>query len=139
MAINLDKLGKKLHEKLDGGIEHLKSTKTRLESVEKETEATIHSKLEAAKNSLDTKKEEALAAKNRVEDFLEEKKAETKSIVEDWKFKHDVKKLEKRAKKAEKHAESSIALALYFAEEAEVAIWEAVAARIDVDTAIENM
>ena len=138
MGINLDELGRKLHKKLDSGIEKLKSTQTRLESVEKETEAAVHTKLEAAKKNLETKKEEAVTTKNRVENYLEEKKVETKSAVADWKVKHDVKKLEKRAEKAADHAESAISLALYFAEEAEVAILEAVAARIDVDIAIDK-
>ena len=49
-----------------------------------------------------------------------------------WKTNRDRKKLEKRA---EKNAEACIAVALYSAEEAEVAILEAVAARKDADEA----
>jgi len=139
MGINLDKLGKKLHKNLDSGIEKLKSAQSSLENVGKETESAVHTKMEAAKKSLEAKKDEAVASKDRFEKFLEEKKSETTSAVNDWKVKHDIKKLEKRAEKAEKHAESAISLALYYAEEAEVAIWEAVAARLDVDAAIDDV
>ncbi|MGI9570944.1 MAG: hypothetical protein ACR2PH_14695, partial [Desulfobulbia bacterium] len=115
MGINLDELGKKLHKNLDSGIEKLKSAQSSLMSVEKETESAVHAKMETAKKSLEEKKEEAAATKDRFEKFLEEKKSETTSAVSDWKAKHEVKKLEKRADKVEKYAESAISLALYYA------------------------
>ncbi len=66
---------------------------------------------------------------------MEDKKAETQAAVVEWKANRDRKKLEKRAERAEKNAEACIAVALCSAEEAEVAILEAVAARKDADVA----
>ena len=55
--------------------------------------------------------------------------------VAEWKANHDRKKLEKRAERAEKHAESCIELAFYYALAAQAAILEAAAARQDADGA----
>ena len=136
MNINLDELGKKLHAKLDSGIDRLKVAKTHLEDVHKETEAAIQTKLNAAKETLDAKKQEIAAAKTGIEKFAEAKKAETQAAVAEWKTNRDHKKLEKRSERAQKYAEACIAVALCSAEEAEVAILEAVAARIDADDAV---
>lgn len=135
MNANLEELGKKLHVKLDQGIDQLKTTKAHLEALQKETEATIQTKLNAAKQAVEAKKQEAAAARAKVDEFVEEKKAETKEVVAEWKAHHDNKKLEKRADRAEKHADVYVALALYYSQEAELAILEAVAARQDAEEA----
>jgi hypothetical protein len=136
MNINLDELGKKLHAKLDRGIDQLKAAKAHLEDVHKETEAAIQAKLKAAEETLEAKKHEAAAAKAGMEEFVEVKKAETRAAVAEWKANRDRKKLEKRAERAQKYAEACIAVALCSAEEAEVAILEAVAARRDADDTV---
>jgi hypothetical protein len=68
---------------------------------------------------------------------VEAKKAETQAAVAEWKENRDRKKLEKRAERAQKYAEACIAMALCAAEEAEVAILEAAAARRDADDALK--
>ena len=122
MNLDLDELGKKLHAKLDHGLEQLKSAKVHLESFQKETETAIQTKIKAAREALEEKKQDAAAAKEKLEELFEDKKAETQAAVAEWRTNRDRKKLEKRAERAEKNAEASIAVALYSAEEAEVAI-----------------
>jgi chromosome segregation ATPase len=136
MNINFDELGKKLHAKLDSSIDQLKAAKAHIEDVEKETKDTIQTKLNAAKETLEAKKQEASAAKARLEELVEAKKTETKEAVAEWKANHDRKKLEKRAERAEKNADVCVELALYYAAEAQVAILDAVAARRDADAAL---
>ena len=63
MGTKLDELGRKLHGKLDSGIEQLKAAQSHLEGIQKDTESAIHSKLDAAKNKLEEKKEEATELK----------------------------------------------------------------------------
>jgi hypothetical protein len=130
MNINLDELGKKLHDKLDSGIDQLKVAKAHLEDVEKETKGAIQTKLNAAKEILEAKKQEASAAKARLEELVEAKKTETKAAVAEWKANHDQKKLEKRAERAEKYADDCVELALYYAAEAKsthtVRVWRLV-------------
>jgi hypothetical protein len=136
MNMNLDELGKKLHAKLDSSIDRLKAAKTHLEGVHKETEAAIQTKLKAAKETLEAKQQEAAAAKARMEEYVAAKKAETQDAIAEWKANRDSKKLEKRAERAQNYAEACIAVALCSAEEAQVAILEAVAARRDADDTV---
>ena len=135
MNINIDEMGKKLHAKLDSGIDQLKAAKSHLEDFTKETEDAIQSKLDAAKEAVEEKKQEAATAKTKLEEYVEAKKDETTSAVSEWKANRDLKKLEKRAERAEKNADVCVELALYYAGEAQVAILEATAARIDADNA----
>ena len=133
MNVNFEEMGKKLDEKLNRGIDQLKATKAHLEALQNETGATIQTKLNSANQAVEDKKQEVAAVKTKVEELVEEKKAETKELVAEWKANHDNKKLEKRADRSEKYADACVALALYFSEEAEVAILEAIAARKDAD------
>ena len=102
----IEGLGKKLHTKLDAGVDHFKTIKAHLEAAPKEAEAAIQRKLDAAKATLATQKEKAAAAKARLRELVEEKKEDTKSLVAEWKAKHDHKKLEKIAERAQKYAET---------------------------------
>jgi hypothetical protein len=135
MKVNLDQLEKDLHAKLDSGIDHLKSAKAQVEGLSKETAEVIQKKLDEAKDMVGKTKQKAAAAKTKVEDYGEKKKAETESTIAGWKANHERKKLEKRAEQAEKYAESSVDLALYYYTEAQAAILEAIAARKDADEA----
>ena len=133
MKVNLDQLEKDLHAKLDSGIDHLKGAKAKVEDLSKETADEIQEKLDEIKKMAETTKQEAAAAKTKVEDYAETKKAETEATIAGWKANRERKKLEKRAEQAEKYAESSVDLALYYYTEAQVAILEAIAARKDAD------
>ena len=135
MSIDLDQLGKKLHSKLDSGIGQLKTAQSHLADLQKETTAAIQSKLDKANQALAAKKQQAADAKEKVEAYLSNKTAETQAAVAEWKSSHDRKKLEKRAERAEQYAESCVEMALYYADTAEAAILEAVAARKDADEA----
>lgn len=135
MNINFDEIGKKLHEKIDSSITGLKTMKVQLEDLQKETEAAIHTKLTAAKETVEGKKQEAAAAKTRLEGLIEEKKTETETAVAEWRTNRDRKKLEKRAERAEQYADVCVEMVQSAAMQAEVAILEAVAARKDADNA----
>ena len=56
---------------------------------------------------MNAKKQEAAAARTKVDELFEDKKAEAKEVVAEWKAHHDNKKLEKRADRAEKHADKA--------------------------------
>ena len=135
MGINLDEFGKNCHKKLDSSIDFLKMAKTHLEDFSKETEDTVKTKLNAAKETLEARTQEAVSAKEKMEAYIKAKKADTEAAVTEWKANHDSKKLEKRAERAELYVDSCIDLALYYAAEAQVGILEAAAARQDADNA----
>ena len=133
MGIDFDEMGKKLHAKLDSGIDHLKTAKTNLEALAQETEDTLKEKLNDAKTAMTAKKQEAASAMDKMEEYVKDKAEDTEAAVAEWKANHDRKKLEKRAKRAEKYADSCVDLALYYAAEAQVGILQAAAARQDAD------
>ena len=135
MGINFDEMGKKLQAKLDSGIDRLKTAKTNLEALAQETEDTLKEKLSAAKEAMAEKKQEAASKMNKMEEYVKDKAEDTEAAVAEWKANHDRKKLEKRAERAQKYADSCVDLALYYAGEAQVAILEAAAARQDADDA----
>ena len=135
MGIDIDEMGKKLHAKLDSGIDRLKTAKTNLEALAQETEDTLKEKLDAAKATMVAKKQEAASTTEKIEVYVKDKAEDTEAAVAEWKANHDRKKLEKRAERAEKYADSCVDLALYYASEAQVAILEAAAARQDADDA----
>ena len=135
MGIDSDEMGKKLHAKLDSGIDRLKTAKTNLEALAQETEDTLKEKLDAAKATMAAKKQEAASTMEKIEVYVKDKAEDTEAAVAEWKANHDRKKLEKRAERAEKYADSCVDLALYYASEAQVAILEAAAARQDADDA----
>ncbi len=91
--------------------------------------------MNAAKETLEAKKQEAASAREKMEDYIKTKTADTEAAVAEWKASHDRKKLEKRAERTEKYADSCVDLALFYAAEAQVAILEAAAARQDVNNA----
>ena len=61
--------------------------------------------------------------------------AEVKEAINEWKAKHEVRKLNARAERSEAYADAAMVLALASIDEAEEAALEAVAARMDADAA----
>lgn len=91
--------------------------------------------MNAAKETLEAKKQETASAKEKMEDYIKTKTIDTEAAVAEWKASHDRKKLEKRAERTETNADSCVDLALYYAAEAQVAVLEAAAARQDANNA----
>ena len=133
MSKKMNDLYANLHARVDAVGEHLKGAMAQLQSGSKETEAEIRAKLDAAKAKVAETKVDAEAARVRLQELAEAKKAEVEEQVREWKAKHQKDKLEKRAERAEKYAETCVELALASAAEAEEAILDALVARMDAD------
>lgn len=129
MSQKIENLRTNLQGKLNAIASQLNTVKTHLEAAPKEAENAIHSKLDTAKTKLEAKKQEIANAKTKLGERVEAKKTE----IEDWKAKREHKKLAARADRAEDYAAAAIVVALAAVEEAEVAILEAVAARMDAE------
>ena len=122
-----------LHARLDAVGKRLKAAMVQLQCGSKETEAEIRAKLDVAKAKVAETKADAEAVRVRLQELAEAKKSEVEEQVREWKAKHQKDKLEKRAERAEKYAEACVELALASAAEAEEAILDALAARMDAD------
>jgi hypothetical protein len=132
--MKIDELGEKLHTRLDKGLEQLKIMKVHIEKAPKEAEAAVTMKLDAAKLALKEKKQEWEVTRERLNELIQDKKTETRDAVAGWKATFNHKKLEKRALRAEKLAETRVEVALYAVLEAEEAILEAISARKDTES-----
>ncbi|WP_163338481.1 hypothetical protein [Desulfopila sp. IMCC35008] len=134
MDIMNDKVTRKLHAALNDSISTLTATKNHLHSFQNDLEASVMVQLKNAKAALKGKKQKTEDAMARAEKLIEAKKEETVETVAEWKARHDQKKLEKRAVRAEEYADACITLALCYAVEAESALLEAISARQDART-----
>ncbi len=138
MSTTVDNFTKKLHDNLEVVEERVKSLRASLQSVPKKTQDEIESKLDEAKATLNSKKQEFDEYRAKLKTQFAEKESELKSDVEEWKSSRKVKKLEHRADKAEDYAATAIALSVATIEEAEEATLTAIAARLDAETAAKK-
>jgi hypothetical protein len=132
MKEKLKALRNKLHGKLDSGIDKLQTVQEHLSSQMTETEDVVRSKLAESKTQAESLRNNLVDKKNQFKDFAEEKKHETEADIASCKAGHEVKKLEKRADRAERYAENCIEVAMCAIAEADEAVLEAICARMDV-------
>ena len=132
MNEKLEALRNNLHGKLDNGINKLEMTKSQLSSQMMGAEDAVRSKLDEAKTAAESLKQKLDDKKSQLKELAEEKKQETEACIASWKSGRELKKLEKRAERAELYAETCIQVAMCAIAEADEAVLEAVCARMDV-------
>ena len=136
MSEKLEAMRTKLTSQLNGGIDKLEAVQSNLTEKTDAVEGSIKAKLDEAKACRAAAKQKMSDAVQNLKNLAEEKKLEGEAEVAGWKAARDLKKLEKRADRAESAAEMSIIIALASIEDASEAIFEAVAARLDFDGAL---
>jgi hypothetical protein len=130
----------------DGLRDWLNAVETRVQSVKANIQALPGKAEKAVQGTIDEARAKVHAQKERVEKtqaslktWAEQKMAETREAVAEWKAKwkakREAKKLSARAERAEAYASDTVALALASIDEAEAAILDAVVARMDADAA----
>lgn len=135
MSERVDKFCHSLQTNLNDLEAHMASLKTKVQSAPKQAEEAVHKQLDQLKQKVDSQKEAVAKAKTSVQNWIDEKKAEARSTIDDWKAKREVKKLANRADRAEEYAAAAIRVALADMDEAEHAVLEAVGARLDAEAA----
>ena len=113
------------------------SLKTKLQAAPAQAEEELHKQFDQLQRKVESQKQAVAKAKTSVQNWIDQKKVEAKSTINDWKAKRETKKLTNRADRAEEYAAAAILVAAATFDEAEQAILEAVSARRDAD-AIEN-
>lgn len=129
MSDKIDQFCDDLKVRLNDIEAQLLRVKDKLGSASKDAEETIKTKLVEARSQVESKKEEMVAVKNTMAKRLESKKEEIEAEVAAWKEKREQEKLLKHAEQAEEYAVAAILIAAAAAEEAEVAVLEAIDAR----------
>jgi membrane protein involved in colicin uptake len=122
-----------LQTKLNNLEGRMKSLKTNLQSAPKQAGDALHKQLEQAQKKVQSQKQAFAKARASVQNWADEKKAEAKATVNQWKAEHDARKLDNRADRAEEYAVAAIEVAVASIDEAEQAVFEAIAARLDAE------
>ena len=133
MSTIIEKFAKQLHDNLEMVEERVKSLRDNIQSVPKQPHIEIQSKLDQAKANLSNKKRELEGYRAKLQIQFEEKESELNSNVEEWKSWREISQMEIQADNAENYAAKATYLAIATMEEAEKAILEAIAARLDAE------
>jgi hypothetical protein len=131
----VDQFCDKLREQLNGLEGRFQAVKTSVQDLSAKAEKSVREKLDQARTKIQAQKERVEKARVDLKTRAEQKLAEGKEAINEWKAKREVRKLNTRAERAEAYAEAAIVLALASIDEAEEAVLDAVAARMDADTA----
>ena len=133
MSEKIDQFCNDLRDRLTKVDDRIQGFKASVDSAKTKAKADIQSQLDKTKADFEARKRKSKEANERIKANIEEKKAETKANIEAWKHGREVKKLEKRAQRAEKYAADRTYLATVAVEEAEYAVLEALVARMEAD------
>ena len=133
MSERINKFCQNLQTRLNDLESRTLALKERLKSAPKQAEEELHGQIARLQEKIDSQKKAANKARAEMENWFEQKKAEGKATVEQWKEKHEAKKLARRADRAEEYAAAAVLVALACVDEAEQAVLEAVAARLDAE------
>ena len=133
MNERVNKFCTSLQNKLNDLEGRMKSLKTNLQSAPKQAEDALYKQLEQAQQKVQSQKQAVTKARTNLQNWADQKKAEAKATVNQWKTDHEARKLDNRADRAEQYAAAAIEVAVASIDEAEQAVLEAIAARLDAE------
>jgi len=128
-----------LKEKLQ---QHLEEAKERMEQIKQDI-ATLHEQDKESIRKKSTEIRQRIAAqqqrmqelRGQISAWLSDKKQQTDDQIRTWRQKRELKHLERRADRAEEYAINTVVMAMMDADEAEMAVLDALDARVDADVA----
>jgi TolA-binding protein len=130
-----ENLKQKLAQQLDAARSKIEALKKDLISLRNEDIEALREKREEIDKRLDEQKEAARKLQADIANWKEEKVAHTQEAIGSWRQRHELKKLQNRADRAEEYALDLVTVAAFDFEEAEQAVLDAVVARFDADMA----
>jgi uncharacterized protein (DUF342 family) len=133
MSVNVDKFCNDLKGRLNVIERRVETVKANIQAFSGQAEKVVRDKLEAARNRLQAEKERVDQVRKNFKAQAQQKVAETKDAVNEWKKKNETRMLNARADRAAAYAEDAVALAVAGIDEAEEAILDAVVTRMDAD------
>ncbi len=135
MSVAVDQFCDKLRDRLNAIEGRFESFKAEMQSLSDQAETAVRGKLEEVRSKLEAQKKHVEQTRDNLKAMAQQKVAETREAVNQWKARGETRKLQARADWAEAYAADAIANALASIDEAEEAILDAVVARIDADAA----
>ncbi len=134
-ARTTDELKQKLQQHVEVARKKLDDLKQDLASLREEDQEALRQKSEEIHKQVEAHKERSRQLRADLESWEREKVSHTKEAVASWRQRRELKKLQTRADRAEDYAVNAIVIAAIDADEAEDAVLDAVAARIDAAAA----
>ena len=131
-------LRQKMSEQIDAAKTKLDGLKKDLAAIHEEDVQALQDHREQIRQRLDQQKERARKMQADIESWRKEKVAHTQEAIQSWRQRREIDKLETRAERAEDYAVEMVNVVAFDFDEAEQAVLEAVAARIDAEQAAEG-
>jgi hypothetical protein len=133
-----DNLKQKLAQHLDAARNKLEALKRDIVGMHDEDMQTLRKRREDLGRRLDAQKERAGTVQADIASWRKEKLAHTEEAISGWRKRREIDKLESRAERAEDYAVDLVTTVALDFEEAERAVLDALAARLEVDDASED-
>jgi len=135
MSVTIDQFCDNMRNRLDGLDDRFVRLKASIEALPHHGEQALHKCLDRSRCTIDADKKKVEQSLANLKARAEQKLSQTKEEVNEWKAKRETKKLSARADHAAEHAADAIDYAVAMIIQAEEAIFDAAAARIDADSA----
>jgi len=135
MSDKAEALKQKLDKQIDAARAKLDAMKQEISSIHDEDMATLSQHQDQIRARLDEQKSRAKQMQDDMASWKNEKVAHTKEAVASWKQKRELRKLEDRADRAESYAIDMVTYAALDFEQAEQAVLDALAARLEANAA----
>jgi hypothetical protein len=136
MALDAADLKQKISEQIDAARTKLEALKRDLSSVHQEDMAALQEHQKDIRARIDQQRERARQRQSDIARWKSEKVEHTKEAIASWKERREIDKLEARAERAKDYALDMVSAVVYDFEEAEQAVYDAVAARLEAESAL---
>jgi chromosome segregation ATPase len=133
MSVAVDQFCDKLRDQLNAIEGRFESFKADVQSLSDKAETAVRGNLEEVRGKLEAQKRHIEQTRDKLKAMAQQKAAETREVVKEWKAKRQTQMLNARADRAEDYAADAIVYALAAIDRAYEAILDAVVARMDVD------
>lgn len=129
------KLKEKLQQHLEEAKQRMDRAKQEIARLREEDKENLRENRAEIQQRIQNQQDQAKQLRDQASEWLREKKQQTDEQVASWRQKREVKHLERRAGRAEEYAVNAVVIAMMDADEAEIAVLDALDARLDADTA----
>jgi hypothetical protein len=133
MSKRLDKFCNGVRDRLHSLERRVKALTAKVESNGEVSKATIDTAVREARATREVRRADAEAARINMKERLRAQREETEDRIAQWKLNREIDRLQRRADDAEDYAAWSILVAVDAIDEADLAVMEAIAGRLDAD------
>jgi uncharacterized coiled-coil DUF342 family protein len=128
-------LKEKLAKQIDQARGKLEALRNEIQAMHEEDIETLHQRREELNQRLAEQKAKAQQLKADIANWNREKVAHTKDAIASWQQRREINKLQTRADRAREYALDMVSVVALDFEEAEQAVFDAVTARLEAESA----